>query len=416
MRAPLLLLFLGNASCFLLVDRLTKDVTCGNGKIDTGEVCYTLQEPLPDIAPNDLDIADLNGDNKLDLVVAGFAPAVSVFFNLGDGLFTERRPLDLTGTNTDFPNDVIAANVQGRFGLLVANAVDEPDPNPDSGEVIFFELLGNGDFATGVSAFAGSFLPAHLVSLDADGDAALDVVLTDRNFEGAEVALLRGDTSGPPFFGAPLAVGGLNGPQSVVAGDLNQDGTDDIVVTQQAVFELEIIFFSGGAVANTHTEQLEGSGGEPVLADFDQDGNLDIALGFTFDDGVQTDSGLSVLIQRDGQGTLFEQRKFSVSLNTDQNERAIFCAVDDFDQDGDVDIATLGNQGSLTLSFNDGNGDFAENVAFSMSSAFRNPDPNALVFTSVKAGDLNGDDVPDFAVAGTAGQGLEGVILLLSTR
>jgi hypothetical protein len=414
MRAPLLLLLMSNASCIFLIDRLTKDVTCGNGKSDKGEVCYVIKEPLLEIAPNDLDIADLNSDGRLDIAVASFTPAVSIFLNLGDGLFTERRPLDFTGSNIDFPNDVIFANVQGRTGLLVANAVDE-NPDPDTGEVVFFESLGNGNFDTGVAAFAGNFLPSHIVSLDADGDNALDVLLSDRDFDSTQVALLRGDTSGPPFFGAPLAVGGLSGPLSVAAGDLDKDGTDDIVVSEQAAFQLQIVFFDQGNIKTTHTEQLDGNGGEPVLADFDNDGNLDIAVGVTLDDGINIESGLTVLIQKDGQGSLFEPRKFEVFLDTQKDERAIFCTTADFDQDGDIDIATLGNQGSLTLSLNDGDGNFAQNVSFEMEKSFVNPDLNGLVFTAVRAGDLNGDTVPDFAVLGTGGVGLEGVMLLLST-
>src|SRR5688572_19286755 len=123
MRAIASISLLGTASllmsCSLLVGRLTKDATCGNDKIDEGEICYVLDvEELIENGPNELDVADFNNDGTDDIVVVGFQPAIAVHLNFGDN-FAARRLIDFTGTTVAFPNDVIAFSSPNGDGILV---------------------------------------------------------------------------------------------------------------------------------------------------------------------------------------------------------------------------------------------------------------------------------------------------------
>jgi len=64
-----------------------------------------------------------------------------------------------------------------------------------------------------------------VVDLDADG--SLDVVVANR--DGEDVVVLLGDGAGT--FAAPVAFDMLTVTSRVAAGDLNEDGVPDLVVT-----------------------------------------------------------------------------------------------------------------------------------------------------------------------------------------
>jgi hypothetical protein len=414
MRALIFLSLMGS-SCIFVIGQLTKEITCGNNKIDAGEVCYVQPAFLLENAPNDLDIADLNGDGQLDIAVASFVPAVSIHLNLGGGTFAPPRALDLTGTQLDFPNDVIAVTLpQDRFGLLVASAVNV---DPPIAEVVFFESLGAGDFDLGVPTQIGSSLPSHLVAFDANDDGAVDVALSDREFGTQQITVLTSDPSGDPLFNAPENIGGLTGPLFVTSADMNGDGNDDLLVGQQDGSKVRILFFSQGLLIDSHEEVLGGLPSETIVGDFDGDSRLDFAVGVTLDDGVgEITSTLEVFLQRDEQANLFEKRVLTPQFLSGVTERMAPSVASDIDQDGDVDIAAMTDKGSLTLFLNDGAGEFSGDVAFSFLQSLDNPDVNSIAFSAIRSGDLNGDQVPDFAALSSGGGGLDAVLLLLSTR
>lgn len=133
-----------------------------------------------------------------------------------------------------------------------------------------------------------------------------------------------------------------------------------------------------------------GVGSAPIAAiseDFDQDGNLDIAVANSLDNTVSVLLGNST----GGFGT---QTTFAVG----SSPRSVAAA--DFDGDGNIDLATANfNDDTVSLLLGDGTGGFGTQTAFTVGS----------IPQSLTAGDFDGDTLPDLAVTNL----LDGTISIL---
>jgi hypothetical protein len=165
-------------------------------------------------------LADVNGDGKLDVAVAGWQTyGAIVYLGNGDGTLQEPLVFDTdTGTGA---NSVTAAdfNADGKIDLVTthyfSNAVSV--------------LLGNGDgsFAPPQSFGAGSG-PGSATASDVDGDGKLDVVVTNQSPPGAAppgVSVLLGKGDGQ--LAAPITIATGGSPSSLGMADFNGDGRPD---------------------------------------------------------------------------------------------------------------------------------------------------------------------------------------------
>jgi hypothetical protein len=116
----------------------------------------------------------------------------------------------------------------------------------------------------------------------------------------------------------------------------------------------------------------------PVLADFDSDGNADVAV-------ADEDMGLVRVLLGNGDGTLQASRDFAAGRGAES------VAVGDFDADGKFDLA-VGYWYSNSVSVLAGNGD----------GSFRAAQSFTAEGSSVAAGDVNGDGTLDLVVGGAS--------------
>ncbi|HCF61203.1 MAG TPA: hypothetical protein DFS52_24800, partial [Myxococcales bacterium] len=325
--------------------------------------------PLANGQPISLVVGDFNGDNKPDLAAAAWdGDAVQVLLN------TRPRRCD-EGFDT-------ASNAElGPAPQAIAGGDFNGDGKPDlavidSSEISFRVLLGTGN---------GSYRPStpipipagggdHFVAADFNTDGKLDIATP--NVEGA--TLFTG--SGTGTFGAPApAIGGFY-PSSLAAGDFNGDDKLDLVTTVEGG-TISIFLFSGSAFgAPSHTYV----GNNPVsvaVADFNRDGRRDIV----FVDLVNVR-----VMFGDGTGA-FEA---PIDLPHSGSEPR-YVMTTDFNGDGFADLAVANRDSAdVTLFFGKGDRTFEPAVSYPVG-----PEPRWLA-----ADDLTGDGKLDLLVGFSSGR------------
>jgi hypothetical protein len=227
-----------------------------------------------------LALGDLNGDGKLDVVTANntglfFSDrpgSMSVLLGKGDGTFAPH--VDYA---TGMSSDAVALgdlNGDGKLDVVVANH------GVDSGAPSVSVLLGKGDgtFAAKVD-YPSQYPPISLVLGDLNGDGRLDIILgaeTSRGGvpDGEYVSVLQGKDDGT--FAASVSYSVQSWPASLALGDVNRDGKPDLVVGG----EMSLLLGKGdGTFADTIYGPAAAS--SLALADLNADGKLEV-IGYSY--------------------------------------------------------------------------------------------------------------------------------------
>jgi hypothetical protein len=275
--------------------------------------------------------ADFNGDGKIDLVTTRDGTAM-ILLGKGDGTFQAPSPLPGSG-GTDLAFLAVAVgdvNGDGKADLILTG--NAAFGYPDASVQGFYKvLLGNDDgtFTQGGGDSVGA--DASSVALaDLNGDGKLDLVIGDSSTQVVYVIPGHGDGTfyyqtgygiGAPLYGVGVA-------------DFNHDGKPDLAIPFDSggVSSLEI--FSGNGDGTFAYGGNFPSGGlrNPTIADFNRDGNLDVA--------TTSPGGVSVVLGN-GDGTFAPP----LGVATD-NPWGLVAA--DYNGDGFPDLAV--NAGSNTVS------------------------------------------------------------------
>ncbi len=346
----------------------------------------TVPSFLPSVAyntgatPTAVVTADFNNDQQLDFAITnGGDGNVSVALGNGDGTFQPALNHPIAGnsfqtsiTSGDFDEDGVSDLAVGHF-----------QSSNNAGWVGV--LLGNGDgtFAGPVNYTAG--LGTHSVaSGDMDGDGTLDLVTS--NLFGASISVLIGAGDGTFAVATHHATGGTS-PYGLTLGDFNQDNVLDVAVANNASQNIGVLLNLGNATfAAPRLFQTGGNSPIAVAAgDFTGEGRLDLAVA-----NRDTSSNIvSILICTRPGGF-----RFKGSLATGVATQDVTVA--DFDRDGNLDVASA-NQFSETVTIWRGNGD---------ATFFGREDYSVGRLTfSIAAGDFNGDDHADIVTADLYGIG-----------
>ena len=214
------------------------------------------------------DVADLNGDGLADVVAASPTLnelAISLSSQNGMAFSTRTLPLPLSAhklVGRDFDGD-------GRTDIAVLGEID------GLGRLLVLRGNGDGTFAEPSVVELGN-LERFVVAADFDGDKAPDLVLND----GAHTSVYF-NRSGTFSASASTPIMG-SGTGIPVAGDLDEDGLDDLVTFADDPNMIVIAPRRGGVfeerVLNAVRTDPLGPRQGVVLADFDADGHLDVVI------------------------------------------------------------------------------------------------------------------------------------------
>jgi len=271
-------------------------------------------------------VGDVNNDGNLDTTVctSSGGPDQSCSIYLGDGHG------GLTSTNFGVPAVGALADVNGD-GIL-----DYVTVSSDCCGFYFSVYLGNGDgsfsfvvasFVQLNSSFPGWGLP---VVGDFNGDGKLDVAVPGRGHTvpgPGPVAVFLGNGDGTfqsevdyqvPWFGVFAAVADVNGDGKL---DIVNNGTAVLLGNGDGTFTVGSSFNLNNSAANVQIEDLNG------------DGQLDLAATTVSNDGSQT---LNILLGN-GDGTFQNPITFAAGVGSGD------MGIADFNNDGLLDFAIGGS-------------------------------------------------------------------------
>ena len=180
-------------------------------------------------------------------------------------------------------------------------------------------------------------------------------------------------------------------PIGLVAADFNQDGDMDLAVADHSTDKVDVFFGDGeGSFSAGPVLSLSAPPVAIITGDFNGDGKPDIAVACTAAAGQSTTS-VDVFLNT-GDGTFGLGQITTVETGATPGE-PVGLAAGDFNADGKLDLAvTEYSTQSIAILFGNGNGTFETPVTY---SANQYP-------TAIAAGDFNDDGYPDLAVANTS--------------
>ncbi|MEM7289850.1 MAG: VCBS repeat-containing protein, partial [Pseudomonadota bacterium] len=317
-------------------------------------------------SPRQVVAADLDGDSDIDLaVVFANTDAWGWMENDGSGGFTEHIVVEgVPNGGPDSPRSLAIGDIDGVGGpdVVVVSLVDD--------QVRWYPNDGSGNFGTGIaltqvqaadSTFNSN--PHYVETADLNKDGHTDIVVA---FERADVfAWYEGDGAGGFEDPVPIAQSSLtNGARILAIADLNSDTNLDLVGL--SLYSDDLIFVegdgTGGFAAPIVVDGNQEAGRAIAVADINGDGNLDIV---SSDYGLIGDEDDTFSwFAGDGAGNFGSEQIIAAGLHN-----PVYVTVADIDSDGDVDvIGSITDRGfspeesTTSLWFNDGNGNFGDEV------------------------------------------------------
>lgn len=321
---------------------------------------------------------------------------------------TSTGPEPLCGDGVPAPTEICFDGAAVLESSDVAYAPRLGDTNGDSNlDVVYGNSdtlvirLGDGEGAFGPELQDGSLTIISTELGDIDGDGMVDIVAVNQYANTLSTRL------GTPAAGfAPLAqVPTEMGPVALVLGDLNGDGRDDAVVLHAASESLRsYVADSAGALS---VEAFVGTGPgthpgrEVALGDFTGDGVLDAA--FTVEDGVPR---ISI---GDGLGDFGLPIDVGVATSD-----AFAIASADFDQDGDDDLA-IGDGSDLIVVFGTGAAAFSNPTTIELDAPIRAVESVDLSNDGLEDLVVSYTDTPSISILPNLGDGSFGTPVELAT-
>jgi FG-GAP-like repeat len=223
-----------------------------------------------------------------------------------------------------------------------------------------------------------------LVAADFNSDGKLDFAVVSSSADIVTIVLGNGDGT----FQAPGAYSTGRGPSALVAADFNGDKRIDLAITNFYANSVSILLGKGDGTFQAKADYPTGA--TPVaiaVGDFNGDGVADLAV-------VNRDDSTVSILLGNGDGTFRAGVTFDSSVTVPAEPTGIIAA--DFNGDNVLDLAVCNNNNSVCVFQGNGDGTF-QGANLNQVPAAASSNQSAL--SAIAAGDFNGDQKLDLAVA-----------------
>jgi len=253
-----------------------------------GDVTFQASASYPaGNRPTSFTVGDVNGDGLPDLLITygnlnettpGVTTALLMTGKAGGGFNTGATvptgvntvQVALADVNGDGKPDIIAVNM-GICNTGYAGAV------PSAGNVSVSINNGNGTFKAPVPYTVG-LNPTWVTVADVNGDGKPDLIVGAITATTANIGILIGNGNGT--FGVPTLLSTYSWPSSIMVADFDGDGNLDLAITHVAA-DPPVTVMQGNGNGTFQPESMVLAGSSPiaaVAADFTGNGRPDLAV------------------------------------------------------------------------------------------------------------------------------------------
>ncbi|MBD1208387.1 MAG: VCBS repeat-containing protein [Ignavibacteria bacterium] len=356
------------------------------------------------VGPRGITSGDVDGDGDLDLSVANFTSNdVSVLLNAGAGSFgtavqyavgTGPRSLTSADFDGDGDLDLVASNFTSNNASILLNALpmtvlgNIPPYNPRPTTVPLMNTMNYGTPTGSPVTVPMSTVPTGIsVTFSQNATAATFTDPTARNVMKVHGTTSQGYRSGQGFSGAGATMtftttANFNPGEQVWVSVTNAQSTGG-AFTRPFVMGVRTRAGAGpGTFYPAANIALPSGVAGTNIADMNGDGNPDIVALLRWSNQV-------AIILNTGPNTFAAPVTYGIGGGATGPESM---TVGDFDNDGDLDVATanFGGAGNLSVLLNNGNGTFAGATVYATSGP-----------TTVVTGDVNADGYLDLIAVNT---------------
>jgi hypothetical protein len=319
---------------YIAVNEVSADLRVLLNRADgSGLLHPVIQPPTPigvEASPNEA--ADFDNDGLLDMATSNTTSGtVSVALGNGNGTFDAPQTITVAAS----PHGMAALDVDGDADtdlVIAANGGNTMSMMRNNGAGVFgassnFESGGSGEYALGYG--------------DMDNDGLVDLVVGSQNDE--RIRVLKNNGNGT--FTAQAAAAAAGRPWMLAVGDVNGDRFLDVAVANGVTNNGAILLGNGNGTLQAGVTAPLGAGAGTIIAtdlgDLDGDGDLDWVL---------SSFGASrwYVLSNNGQGAFAVNRQISAP-------NAGSCgSLYDFDNDGDLDMALADEIADVVLLYRNG--------------------------------------------------------------